>query len=151
MNTYLVRRNPVSVSNVFAMSRAMDRLVRDAFGEPAWRTTAPALEIVESEAAYTVKAALPGWSPEQVDISFEDGVITLKGEIAHEAGNEAEGAETDKVHLREFRQESFVRRFSLPVEVDADKATAEFSNGILTLSIPKAESVKPKQIKIAVK
>jgi HSP20 family protein len=149
MNTYLVRRNPVSVNNVFAMSRAMDRLVRDAFGESPVRGATPALEIVENDAVYTIKAALPGWSPEQVDISFEDGVITLKGEIAEAADTAA--SETEKVHVREFRQESFVRRFSLPVEVDADKATAEFSNGILTLSIPKAETVKPKQIRIAAK
>jgi HSP20 family protein len=151
MNTYLVRRNLRPFNPAFAMSKAMDSLVRDAFGgfPTTWASNIPALDIVETDSAYTIKAALPGWAPEQVDVSFEDGVVTLKGEV----NTESDTSETEqaKVHVREFRKESFARRFSLPVEVDADKAVAEFANGVLTLSIPKAESVKPKQIKIAVK
>jgi HSP20 family protein len=150
MNTYLVRRNFAPVSNAFAVSKAMDRMVRDAFGEAWFNATgaAPALDIRENESAFVVNAALPGWKPEQVDISFEKGVVTLKGDV--ESQTEA-GESNERTHVREIRRESFVRRFSLPVEVDADKATAEFENGLLTLTIPKAEAVKPKQIKIAVK
>lgn len=150
MNTYLVRRNFAPVSNAFAVSKMMDRMVRDAFGD-AWVNTtgaAPALDIRENEGAFVVTAALPGWKPEQVDISFEKGVVTLKGEV--DAPSE-DSDDKERVHVREIRHESFARRFSLPVEVDADKATAVFENGLLTLTIPKAEVVKPKQIKIAVK
>ncbi len=151
MNTLLVRRNVNPLAQSFAINKAMDRMVRDAFGSglrsPAY---APALDIVETESAYTIKAALPGWQPEQVDIAFEDGVVTLKGEIAAEVES-AEKVETEKLHLREIHQENFVRRISLPLDVDADNASAAFANGLLTLTIPKAEVVKPKQIKIVAK
>ena len=156
MNTYLVRRNRAPFARVndsATFSQAMDRMVRDAFGD-GWLTTwqrnadsMPAVDLAETPEAYVVKAALPGWKPEQVEISFENGVLTLKGEI----NEETEKSEAEKVHVREIRKASFLRRFNLPSEVDADKAAAEFENGVLTLSIPKAEVVKPKQIKIAVK
>lgn len=161
MNTYLVRRNRTpfarfndAVSATRAVDTMLDRMVRDAFGN-GWQTTwqrewadnAPAVDLAETPEAYVLKAELPGWKPEQVDISFEKGVLTLKGEMAEET----EKDESEKVHVREIRKGSFLRRFSLPAEVEADKAVAEFEHGVLTLSIPKAEVVKPKQIKIAVK
>lgn len=164
MNTYLVRRNRTpfasfndAIRATSAMDTAFDRMVRDAFGN-GWQTTwqrgwadnAPAVDLAETPEAYVVKAALPGWKPEQVDISFEEGVLTLKGELADETEKD-ENDGSEKIHVREIRKGSFLRRFTLPAEVDADKATAEFEHGVLTLSIPKAEVVKPKQIKIAAK
>jgi HSP20 family protein len=167
MNTYLVRRNRTpfarfndAVRATSAVDTMFDRMVRDAFGngwqstwQREWADNAPAVDLAETPEAYVVKAALPGWKPEQVDISFENGVLTLKGEVADETEkdetNGKDGSET--IHVREIRKGSFLRRFTLPAEVDADKATAEFEHGVLTLSIPKAEVVKPKQIKIAVK
>jgi HSP20 family protein len=158
MNTFLVRRNFAPVSNAFTVNKMIDRMARDAFGD-AWLNTTnatPALDIRENEAAFVVQAALPGWKPEQVEIAFEKGVVTLKGELAQGETDDATDApeqepEKVRIHVHEIRRENFVRRFSLPIEVDADKATAEFENGLLTLTIPKAEIVKPKQIKIAVK
>lgn len=164
MNTYLVRRNRTpfarvneAVATTRAIDTVLDRMVRDAFGN-GWQTTwqrewannAPAVDLAETPEAYVLRAELPGWTPEQVDISFEKGVLTLKGETAEETEKDEKDG-TEKIHVREIRKGSFLRRFSLPAEVDADKATAEFEHGVLTLSIPKAEVVKPKQIKIAVK
>jgi HSP20 family protein len=154
MNTFLVRRNRIPfnlINEAFALSNAMDRIVRN----DGWRTTwardwstdAPALNVSETAENFVVKAALPGWKPEQIDISFENGVVTLKGETSEE--NEQKDGE--KTHVREIRKNAFVRSIELTTEVEADKATAEFENGVLTLNIPKAEVVKPKQIKIAVK
>jgi HSP20 family protein len=97
--------------------------------------------------AYRIEAALPGWKPEQIDISIENGILSLKGEIT-DADAPAAGT---KVHVAEIRRTSFLRRFALPAEVEADQATASFENGVLTLEIPKAEVVKPKQIRIEVK
>ncbi|MCX6017155.1 MAG: Hsp20/alpha crystallin family protein [Chloroflexi bacterium] len=162
MNTYLVRRsrNPYTqnaqIHDPFAFSRTVDRMdridridrmVRDAFGATA-RASAftPAVDLSETADAYRIEAELPGWKPEQVEISIENGVLTLKGEAAEETA-----AEGEKQHVREIARSSFLRRFALPAEVDADKATAEFTLGMLQLSIPKAEVVKPKQIRIAAK
>jgi len=153
MTTYLVRRtrspyNAVAQSDPFAVSRAFDRMVRDAFGaavRPA--TWTPAVDLTETAEAYLLEASLPGWKPEQVDVSIENGVLSLKGDVA-EPGAPADGVTE---HVREIRRSSFLRRFTLPTEVDAEKATASFENGMLTLCIPKAEVVKPKQIRIEVK
>jgi HSP20 family protein len=157
MNTFLVRRNSHPLAQNYVINSAMNRMVRDAFGAnwpTAWQrnsaAAAPALNIVESAAAFTVQAALPGWKPEQVDISFEKGVITLKGDIAAETET-PDQPDAEKTHLREFQQEGFLRRFSLPVDVDVDNASAHFENGLLTLTLPKAAVIKPKQIKIEAK
>lgn len=144
MSTYLIRRNSHPFAEAMQMSRAMDRLIRNTWQRD---TALPAMDIVETEDAFVAKLALPGWKPEQVDVSFENGRVTIKGETAEET----EKTETEKVHVRELHKESFERSFTLPVDVEADKAAAEFEHGVLTLRIPKAEVVKPKQIKIAVK
>ena len=152
MTTYLVRRtrspyNAVAQSDPFAVSRAFDRMVRDAFGaavRPA--TWTPAVDLAETGEAYLLEASLPGWKPEQIDIAIENGVLSLKGEVADAAPEVEETA-----HVREIQRTAFLRRFALPTEVDADKAAASFENGVLTLRIPKAEVVKPKQIRIEVR
>jgi HSP20 family protein len=156
MNTLFVRRNIDPYATAASVNRAMDRMVRDAFGTTWGRSaTQPAIDVSETDTAYVIKAALPGWAPEQIEVTFEEGVVTLKGEVTPEPeGDAAEAAPepvAEKVHIREIVHESFVRRLSLPVEVDADKAVAEHAHGVLTLTLPKAEVVKPKQIKIAVK
>jgi len=135
----------------------MNRLMENAFVSPEqWVSdwpqgggaNAPAIDVTETNDEYTVKAALPGWKPANVDITFESGTVTLKGEVATENN---EGDEKTRWHRREIRQTSFARSITLPTEVEADKARAEFENGVLTLKLPKAEVVKPKQIKITVK
>lgn len=135
------------------MRELMNQLVENAFVSPSqWLSgktngTAPALDVTENSDAYTIKAALPGWKPENVDVTFENGIVTLKGNIEEEA----KSGEDEKVHYREIRKASFSRSVSLPTDIETDKANAEFENGILTLTLPKAEIVKPKQIKIAIK
>ncbi len=151
MNTYLVRRTRTphtTIQDPFAISQTMDRMMRDAFGTGK-RATAfvPAVDLTETADAYRIEAALPGWKPEQIDISIENGILSLKGEIT-DADAPAAGT---KVHVAEIRRTSFLRRFALPAEVEADQAAASFENGVLTLEIPKAEVVKPKQIRIEVK
>jgi HSP20 family protein len=156
MATYLTRRTWNPNNEAVALSDMMDRLMRSAFVTPAkWfengngtNFDAPAMDVTETADGYTVKAALPGWKPEDVDVTFENGVLTVKGEWKTE--NEQTDEKT-KWHAREIRMNSFQRSIQLPTEIEADKAKAEFQNGVLTLAIPKAEIVKPKQIKIAVK
>jgi HSP20 family protein len=154
MATYLTRRTWNPAGEMLALSEAMDQLMRNAFVSPArwleggFNFDAPAVDIMETPEGFTIKAALPGWKPEDVDITVENGLLTLKGEWKQEEENKDE---KNKWLRREIRYNSFERTISLPTEVEADKARAEFENGVLTLTIPKAEVVKPKQIKIAVK
>ena len=108
----------------------------------------PALDVMEMPEEFTVKMALPGWKPEDVEVTVENGVLILRSEW-----KQAEEHKDDKSRWlqREIRYSSFERSIHLPTEVEADKATAMFKNGMLTLTIPKAEVIKPKQIKIAFK
>ena len=125
---------------------------RDAFDKmiaQSWGATAPAIDVMENAEAYTVKAALPGWKPEQVDVTFEDGVLTLKGNVADEV--ETEAKPEHKIHWKEIRQSSFARSLKLPVQIETEKVNADFEHGVLTLTLPKAEVVKPRQIRINVK
>ncbi len=154
MATYLTRRTWNPAGEMLALSEVMDQLMRNAFVntsrwlDDGFNFDAPAVDVVETPEGFTVKAALPGWKPEDVDVTVENGMLTLKGEWKQE---EESKDEKNRWHRREIRYGSFERNIALPTEVDADKAKAEFENGILTLTIPKAEVVKPKQIKIAVK
>jgi HSP20 family protein len=154
MATYLTRKTWNPTGEAIALSEVMNQLMRDAFVSPVrWGQNganfdAPAMDVVETENGYTLKAALPGWKPEDVDVIFENGQLTLRGEWKNETQQQDEKT---KWHRKEIRASSFQRSFTLPLEVDADKAQAAFENGVLTLNVPKAEVVKPKQIKIAVK
>ena len=154
--TRIIRRTISPVPEMVSLRDIMDRMFQNAVVSPSqWLGTveggnldAPALDVIENENGFVVKAALPGWKPEQVEVSIENGVLTLKGEAKDE---QAADDEKNHYHRKEIRHRSFQRMLSLPTEVNADKADAEFENGILTLSVPKAEMVKPKTIKIAVK
>ncbi len=155
MATYLTRRARDPFSGEFlALNDAMNQLMRNAFISPntmfenGVNSNAPALDVSETKDAYTVKASLPGWKPEDVEITFENGQLTLRGEWKEENEDKGEDA---KWHRKEIRYSSFERSLLLPVEVEADKAKATFENGVLTLTLPKSEVVKPKQIKIAAK
>lgn len=151
MATRIIRRIEPFAPEALSLREMMDRMMENAFVSPGqwlangWNFDAPAINVVENPDGYVVKAALPGWKPEEVEATFEKGVLTLKGEVKQEV---EQGDENAKYHCCEIRRTSFVRRVALPTEIDAEKARAEFDNGLLVLSVPKAEVVKPKQIKI---
>ena len=154
MVTRMIRRIDPFTPDALSLRDMMDRVMENAYVSPSqwlangWNHDAPAIDVIENNDGYVIKAALPGWKPEDVEVTFEDGVLTLKGEAKQET---EDGDETAKVHRREIRHASFARRLSLPAEIDTDKAKAEFEHGVLVLNMPKAEVVKPKQIKIGVK
>jgi HSP20 family protein len=93
-----------------------------------------------------VKANLPGLKADDVQISVASGVLTLRGEFKQE--NEREEA---TYHVLERRAGTFERSVTLPIDVQTDKAKADFEDGVLTISLPKAEAVKPKTITIKAK
>jgi len=146
----LVRWDPFR--DMVSLRDAMDRLFEESIVRPrGW--TAPAegvtplaLDVFESGDDVTVRASIPGVKPEDIDISVTGDVLTIKGETEEEK-EEKDG----DYHLRERRYGVFQRAVSLPTLVQADKASAEFENGVLKLTLPKVEEVKPKSIKIKAK
>ena len=145
MNT-MIRWNPFG--EMARMRNEIDRLFEDAFNAPAgkWERNDVwgfPLDVTENDDTFTVKAAVPGMNPDDLDITISDNVLTIKGETRSE-----ESREEEKVHLRERRFGSFMRSISLPTPVESDNVDATYENGVLTLSIPKAEAVKPKRISV---
>ena len=140
--THLMRRDPFAEFSSF--SRALDR----TFGFPLARTNGDTkltfpIDVSDTEDKVTIKAALPGVSAEDVNISVDDGVLTIKGEKKHE-----ETEENETFSRKEIRYGAFSRSIALPSEVKSDEAAAEFADGILTVTLPKAEAAKPRTIKI---
>ncbi len=131
---------------------AMDRLFEESFVRsrdwlaPTNGAPTLAVDLHESDDDLTVRASVPGVKPEEIDISITGDTLTIKGET-HEEKEEKDGS----YHLRERRYGAFHRTLSLPTQVDADKAEAVFENGVLTLTLPKVEEVKPKSIKVKTK
>lgn len=103
------------------------------------------IDVVENEDAYVVKASIPGVEAENLDVVLEDNVLTIKAEVAEEAVTENE-----QIHIRERRTGSFSRSLRFPMDVNSDAIEANYSNGVLSLNVPKAEEVKPKQITVKV-
>jgi len=128
----------------------MDRLFEEGFSRP-WRLipspsdyeSAIPVEVSETDDEVEVKAALPGVRPEEVEITVTNDVLTIKAQHKEET----EDKKRD-YYRREIRYGAFHRSLSLPVSVDADKAQATHENGVLRLRLPKAEAVRPKQIKV---
>jgi len=90
-----------------------------------------------------VKAALPGFTADQVKINVTDNILTIKGELKHE-----EEEKNKSWHIREHRWGAFERSVMLPTGVNSNRAQADFENGILTITLPKSEEAKPKTITI---
>ncbi|MFH2038998.1 MAG: Hsp20/alpha crystallin family protein [Chloroflexota bacterium] len=144
----IIRWEPMR--EMMTLREAMDRLFDDAFTRPINNTSGfssiPAIDLFQTEDDVVVKASLPGLKSEDVHISVTNGVLSLSGEFKQE-----EETKESTYHIREHRQGSFERSLQLPVDVETDKAKADFKDGILTITLPKAEAVKPRTISIKAK
>lgn len=131
--------------------REMERLWDRFFGETwlsrpfaeAWQ---PSADIIETETGIVVKADLPGLDASDIDVSISEDVLTIKGEKRKEEEKTGE-----RYHSVERYYGSFQRSFRLPSSVQMDKAEATFEKGVLTISLPKTEEARKKEIKIQVK
>jgi HSP20 family protein len=101
------------------------------------------LDIVENQEEFLIRASLPGVKPEDVHITVHGDTLTIRGESRQEEEKQGE-----HWHLRERRLGTFARSISLGAPINSDKAQTRFEHGVLTLTLPKAEEAKPKQIKI---
>ncbi len=136
---------------MMTLREAMDRLFDDAFTRPlsvrdGWSMATPAIDMYQTDNEVVVKASIPGLKAEDVQINVTGDILTLKGEARQEEEHK------DRAwHIREQRFGSFERSVVLPTDVKSDKAEAVFENGILTITLPKADEVKPKTINIKAK
>jgi HSP20 family protein len=145
----LVRWNPTG--DLMQMREEMDRLVNQFFrrgdGEEGnWvrGMWAPSVDIYENDDAFVLKAELPGFTKEDIQIELHNNRLILRGERKQETE-----AKEEQYHRRERAYGRFERSFLLPTMIDADKVTANFKNGIVELRLPKSEAAKPKRIAIS--
>lgn len=103
-----------------------------------------ALDVKENRDEFIVLASVPGIQPEDLEITYDNRTLTIKGEIKEETETEAEG----RYHLRERRFGSFARSITLPSSVNPDKIQAGYEAGVLSLHLPKVEEAKPRRIAV---
>lgn len=108
--------------------------------------TAPAVDLVEKDDVYEVTAECPGLDAKNIEVKFSNGLLTIRGEKREEKEDKQK-----EYHLSERRYGSFQRSFSLPDHVDADKVTAMFEKGVLTVKLPKSPQAKKNERKIEVR
>jgi HSP20 family protein len=138
----LTRWDPLQ--EMLDFNRAMD-LVRQRSGAlgDGQQQFDLSMDIYETPDGYEIEAALPGVKPEDVEITLNNNVLTIRGETRME-----EEKEDRNYHLRERRVGAFVRSITLPSSINADAIEAHYDNGVLKLRLPKAEEAKPKHIQI---
>ncbi len=135
----LTRWNPLrEIDNVFNNYPGM--LLKPSDSSSEW---SPLADITETEEAFHVKAELPGVKKEDVDVSLSHGVLTLRGERETE-----EETKDEKQHRIERFHGTFVRRFDLPDNIDQSSITADYTDGVLDLNIPKTEKKLPETLKV---
>lgn len=146
-----VRYNPNR--SYLSMQDTMNSLVNALFNtdisapESGNGEYAPRMDMKELDDAFVLKLTMPGIDKDDIDISITDGVLTIKGEMKEDEEKEGENA---KWLVREHKHFAYYRSVRLPSEVQADKAEAEYKNGVLNLTLPKAEEVKPKSIPVKI-
>lgn len=148
----LVRRSS-PFGELVSLRQAMDRLFEDSFVRPTWSTRgwgfgeggSLPLDVRRDENTLRVEAALPGVTPEDVQITVENGTLTISAESREENTRKDDEGE---ILVQEIRRGSVSRSITLPTGLEPDKANATFENGVLRLVIPVAETVKPRQIRI---
>ena len=132
-----------TTSPIFGLRREIDRLFEDTFARDS-NTWTPAVDIRENENDIRVDLELPGMKPEDVELTAENGVLTIRGEKK----SERKEGEENRYHVVERTYGAFMRTFQLPQGIDEEQINADFENGILSVRIPKAALPQPKRIQI---
>ncbi len=139
------------MDDLTSLHSAMDRLFSEMFesqfgaprresGQPAYRL---AVDVERSDQGYRIMAPVPGFKPEEVDVSFSDGVLTIQ------ATKKEEQEQRDKNYLRrEVARGNFIRQIALPNDVDPEGINASFQDGMLTIDIPRSQRAQPKKIEV---
>jgi HSP20 family protein len=129
--------------DLLAIQDEMNQVFGRARQGQGGRVWAPALDISERKDAYVVTVEVPGISPDDLDITLEDGLLTIRGERRF-----TKETSEQQFHRVERRYGAFRRSITLPSQVQADQIEASFDNGVLEVIVPKAEEAKPKRIQV---
>ena len=146
----LIRWEPFG--ELMSLKQAMDRLFEESFVRPSRALSllgegaAVPIDMYQTDNEVVVKASLPGVKPEELDIHITGDTLSIKGETKAE-----KEIKREDYHYQERRYGAFARSVTLPGGLQADKAEASFEDGVLTLTIPKSEAVKPKTVKVKAK
>ena len=138
-------------SDLINLHSQMDQLFDASFGsgqtgrENGYELANLPVDIHQTDDAYTIDASVPGFRPEDVEVTLEDGVLTIRGSLRSEHSRD------DKGYIRrERRQTSVYRQIGLPQEVQTDGINASFSNGVLTVRVPRTPKAQPKRIPVTI-
>lgn len=144
-----LRRNYEPFPELFRLRNQMDRMFDDTVsrffesGDSERASWTPAVDVVEEDDRILVRAELPGLTQDDIELTVENNQLTLKGEKRFE-----ETSENGQYRRIESRYGHFIRQFPLPSTVDQERIDATFKDGILRLTLPKAEVAKPKRIEV---
>jgi HSP20 family protein len=142
---YTTRSHTSTLDRMTGLNRALDQALTSAWTTDN-RLWVPAVDVVEKKDAYLVFAELPGVDASQIDMTFEQSVLTIRGSKRSQL--EASNAGELRVYAAERSTGSFERSIRLPEFVDGDRIAADFSNGLLTVTVPKAQAAQPRRIEI---
>jgi HSP20 family protein len=141
----LVKYNPFETDDLPTGLRLFSDTVSRLLSDAQVRPWTPAVDIFETENDLVLKADVPDVDMKNIDIQLENGTLALKGERKFENEQNSKG-----FHRVERSYGTFARYFTLPDTVEADKVKADYKNGVLTITLPKKEVAKPRQIKVEV-
>jgi len=145
-----IRRRGDLFGDLTRMQQEMNRFFDEFFGERRTEMIegnwSPAVDVSETESEIVVRAELPGMTQNDIELSLQDNVLTLKGEKKQEPKKDKED-----YHRTERCYGCFSRSLTLPANVDQNKVQASFKDGMLKISLPKIEEVKPQKISISAK
>ena len=143
-------RRPSPAAEVVTLRDAMERLFDDRFFRPLWpwdgeREGIPALDLFTTAEAVIARIALPGVKPEDIDVEIAGDIVTVRGSFQEEM----EATETGYIN-KELSRGEVTRSFALSTPVRLEAATAKFQDGLLTLTLPKTDEVKPRHVKVEI-
>jgi HSP20 family protein len=130
--------DPITGLRIF--EDALNRMLSEPRTSRPW---SPAVDILETENEIVLKADVPAIDPKDIDIEVQNQTLTVKGQRNFDKTEATKG-----YHRIERNYGTFVRSFTVPTTVDTEKVAADYKNGVLTISLPKKEAAKPRQIKI---
>jgi HSP20 family protein len=144
----IIRRDPIG--EMLSWNRAMERMLNNVYADGDLGFSEPLnlripLDVIENDEEFIVKADVAGINPENIEITYTDNNLSIKGEITEE--HEEKDAQR-RYHLRERRYGSFSRTISMPGSVNVENIEAETENGVLMIHLPKKEEVKPRRIEV---
>lgn len=147
---FVTTRSSRESGNLPTLSDRIQRLVNETMGTFDWQyrdsagaSWVPAVDVFEEGDRIRITAEIPGVDPEDINISLEGNLLTIHGTKQQEAEQR-----TERVHRYERTYGAFERSFTLPASVDAQNIKAEYDNGVLTVTLPKSEKARPRQIQV---